>query len=408
MSIVYYRPGAGECAAAIALKAGVHEAYMLGYSQPFPNWTSLDEDIYLLGLIPRAYELQDLVKNGNVTFIDHRNDNIATMEKLCNQYNLKIQMVVSDTVPMTVLTWQYFFPNIPIPACVELFGRYKIWDIDDRVLEFNAGCRIQQTNKISTWLQFLDNTDNIFENTMQLGKTIREYYDTIDAYAANHMVFETEMEGVRIYAANTRTASSQIFKYVKTEGPDRPQHGVLYQWDRRRKAYSLTIYDLVDKPSISSTELAKKHGGGGGSSAVANFHAMFDKLPFEQRAGAVALNGAPDMLDIKDIEDRILEQDSVMERAIDHEHTMAAYKQQLIALDDGDKAIVANLMHLEWATDYRIVNTAKWKIAWCWIAQDDDVHKGCYRIMKKSLMPGAPSDCMVEYVDKLPFNPMMD
>ncbi len=406
MSIIYYRPGAGECAAAIALKAGVDEARMVGYGQPFPSWMTRSETSYLVGIVPKAFEMEELCEHCDVIFIDHRDDNIDAMKESIKLKQLKVQMVTDTETPMSVLTWKHFFPDDPVPECVSLYGRYKIWDLDDRVQIFNTGCRLLKTNKISTWTSFLNNENDIFETTMARGVAMQRYYDMVDDYAANHMVFETEMDDVRVYAANTRAVSSTVFDRILKDGPNGPQHGILYQYDVRRKAYSLTIYDLVDSPKVSSAEMAKKHGGGAGSSSVANFHALFGKLPFEQRPGCPELNGEPDFLDIKNIEDKVLEDEPIMEQAIDHEHSMDTYKQQLVDMNNGDKAVVANLMHLEWSVDHRIIETAKWKIAWCWVAQDGEPNNGCYRLLVQSLVPGKDAEKPIQYVKELPFNPM--
>ena len=118
------------------------------YGQPVPNLTKYNKVIMCDISFPRI-EMHALASNPNIEFIwiDHHisaiTENIA-FDKLC--YEECYKGICDTKFAACELTWQYFFPNEPMPEIVRLLGRYDCFghkgtDEALKVIEFQYGAR---------------------------------------------------------------------------------------------------------------------------------------------------------------------------------------------------------------------------------------------------------------------------
>ncbi len=179
------------------------------------------------------------------------------------------------------LTWDYLFPDEPMPKAVRLLGRYDVWDHEDPdVLPFQWGMRgIKNTlpdsriwSTFIPWDVFSQNIiEKMIEQTIEYGKIVLEYQVQQDEIYAKGMSFEVDFEGYRAIVINRSFTNSKLFDSVY----DEEKHDLMINYGYKPKQYRVSLY--TSKPDVDVSAIAKKYGGGGHKGAAGFF---CEKVPF--------------------------------------------------------------------------------------------------------------------------------
>ncbi|MFA5382468.1 MAG: hypothetical protein WC356_04825 [Candidatus Micrarchaeia archaeon] len=182
------------------------------------------------------------------------------------------------------LTWEYLFPDEPMPCAVFLLGRYDVWDERNvlwtsDILPFQYGLRKELTDPANpdtagTWEMILRAAEfePIFEGLIGEGNAILTYQHQQDEKLMARHAFITTLDGIAALAVNNGPGGSMKFE------PAPPGHHLFFISFARLpgKKWLVNLYTFRD--DVDCGEIAKRHGGGGHRKA-AGF--ICTQLPFE-------------------------------------------------------------------------------------------------------------------------------
>lgn len=120
-----------------------------------------------------------------------------------------------------------------------------------------------------------ENAKNDKETMIERGQIIAEYKQTMAKAIIKRTGFATELEGIKIYAANFPLCSSVDFEGIEGIG----EYDIVAPFYRNPDGkYTVSLYS--SNPSVDCSEIAKKYGGGGhkGASGFSVYELPFKKL----------------------------------------------------------------------------------------------------------------------------------
>lgn len=172
------------------------------------------------------------------------------------------------------LTWQYLFPQEPIPYAVRILGDYDSWRLEHTPLTFlfYEGLKIQGTHPVSpVWDQLfgLDSEGQVARIASD-GETIVAYRDSYCNEMLSGYGYETMICGVQAYACNIYKFGSKGFSDAMGAYP----LCIAYVHDGLQ--YTVSLYSLG---TVDVSAIAKEFGGGGHKGA-AGF--TCEHLPFRR------------------------------------------------------------------------------------------------------------------------------
>jgi hypothetical protein len=125
------------------------------YGEPIPDLSEYDSVIMCDISFPKE-EMLNINKRLGESFIwiDHHQSKIDEVNSYIIEHGIPMEGLVTEPGEFNAaceLTWQYFFPNKPMPGIVRLLGRYDCFghkgtDEEQYVLEFQYGARQCITN----------------------------------------------------------------------------------------------------------------------------------------------------------------------------------------------------------------------------------------------------------------------
>ena len=196
------------------------------------------------------------------------------------------------------LTWEYLFPDHPMPWAVRLIGTYDTWRKDDPdwkdALAFQYGVKVVRgiaDPRSQAWAALLSR-DKVFADKqtldlLEVGRHIRAYQDECNAQICKRAAFETSLlvfpaepnDGMqsptrfRAIACTSPMCNSMLFDSVW----DPAKHDIMlsFYWDAKGW-WTVSVYST--KEDIDCSAIAKSFRGGGHRGA-AGFQAK--ELPFK-------------------------------------------------------------------------------------------------------------------------------
>lgn len=189
----------GICSGAIVKKfyPGA-EMCPINYGDPFP-WDDLGEHERIImvdfSLQPFEKMLELKEKCGLLVWIDHHQSAIDDFnEHIENIATRFIHGILRADKAACELTWEYYFPNKPMPRAVKLLGRYDVWDHDysPNVLPFQYGMRAVHPTYLepgSVWWERIFKGKYIKERILD-GMTILKYEEMDNIKLMNLFSFE--------------------------------------------------------------------------------------------------------------------------------------------------------------------------------------------------------------------------
>jgi oligoribonuclease NrnB/cAMP/cGMP phosphodiesterase (DHH superfamily) len=219
---------------------------------PFSNIRPSETVIIVDFSLQKEGEFENLLKiTDKIIWIDHHK---TAIEK---HGNLNIRGIRKDGTAGCELTWQYFYPGIPIPKVVKLLGDYDTWAFKygEDTNKLQTGIRLYDTNPESKeWLKWLDPSYLPVEE-LGMGEISLKYRDNYYAGLIKSWSFWTKFEGYKTIACNAGSVSSQLFDSIIED------YDIMAPFAFDGKQWTVSLYTKKDEIDVS--EIAKKYGGGG-------------------------------------------------------------------------------------------------------------------------------------------------
>jgi len=282
----------GHCSGAIVkYKYPDAELFGINYGQPFPYDKISKEDTIIMvdfSLQPFS-EMVKLWKfveeSGHLVWIDHHVSSLKDANKTIVGNDNNFESVCNgkrqNGKAGCELTWEYFFSNEKMPFAVSLLGRYDVWDLQEMVLPFQFGFRLNETwpTNQELWQKFFKedwdegSNDDLVMDTFRNGELILKYQKQENEKYSKSCAFEVKFEGYNAICINKLLTNSQLFESVY----DPEGHDIMISFGLRSNGiWTMSFYTTKDDVDCSS--IAKKFGGGGHKQAAG---CNFKQLPHQ-------------------------------------------------------------------------------------------------------------------------------
>ena len=215
------------------------------------------KEIYILDFsFPVEIMKNMLEKNKKIIVIDHHKSAEESV-KMAHEYVYEMDRSGA------MLSWQYFFPELPVPWLLRYISDRDIWKLE-LPDTFAIGLMLDTFDKnFETWSKLAEELedDNTRRKYIEQGKLIQKYEHQVieDIISSNKeaVVFE----GYETYAVNApHFFASQMGHTLYSE---KPPLAIVWSWSKGSLAVSLRSDGSVDV-----SEIAKKYGGGGHKAAA--------------------------------------------------------------------------------------------------------------------------------------------
>lgn len=254
--------------------------YEMDYGESIPLELIVTADhILIVDFSLPKEEMEQLAAYHQFTWIDHHKSAIDEMDGTADSW-----AGVRDTSEAAcVLTWQYFFPALPLPKAVRLIGDRDIWrwaEVDTGA--FNEGLYQHYTRPDNDllWQALLDDDPGEVARIIELGGTLREARLREIRRATARYSFVATFEGYRTLVINLR-GSGDLGAHIRTMG-----YQMAYCYVDKVSDGKLMTFVSLYSEEVDVSPIAQKFGGGGHAGA-AGFHFPRGDTPFPP--GAVVL-----------------------------------------------------------------------------------------------------------------------
>ncbi len=257
----------GRCAAAIVLRAeGGGRFVAADYRKPIPLLpVATGETVVVVDYLPAPESMESLRRHADrLIWIDHHASSLAN-----DEYG-GLEGRREDGRAACELTWEFFYPQQPVPRAVSLTADRDVWTwrYGEETASFYEGMRLLPHHpEAPVWRKLLANNRSTMETILRDGRVCRRYQLAVATEFIEKYGFETTLDGYRCYAANLNLFGSEVFG----ERFDRYAICVCFVYDGNR--YNVTLYSK----HADVLPIAERYGGGGHRQA-AGFSC--DRLPF--------------------------------------------------------------------------------------------------------------------------------
>lgn len=235
------------------------------------------DDIVICDIALPVEYMFELNKTKNLTWIDHHISVINEYERLmADGKHTAIKGLRRIGTAAMVLTWEYFYPNQPVPEGIRLLGLNDLFDLKDpRVRPFEYAIQSLGVNRPTDkiWQQLINNEIDINE-MVKKGEGILSWIKIRNYRLVRTLAFESSYMGYRCICANMPQGYSEFFDSLDNLS----DYDVMINFYMDKKNnWKMTFYSEKD---IDVSKIAESFGGGG------HFHA----------AGASSLRKLPEFL----------------------------------------------------------------------------------------------------------------
>ncbi len=268
----------GHCAAAI-VKYKYPEAKLIGYDygrELDMSQIPKGEDIIMVDVSMPMQQMFDLSvhSNHNMLWIDHHHSAIEDYKQFIAKHYPDLKHPNLHPFFYTAhvevgraaceLTWEFLFPEQPIPKAVLLLGMYDTWRNQDQdkweneILPFQYGMRLRcnSPENFPGYYLLERPAPYLVTEIIVEGLAILKYQREQNARAAK-AAFVIDFEGLRTLCLNTGGANSEVFKTVYDES----LHDMMMTFSFTGRQWRYTLYGT--KPEVDCSVIAKLYGGGG-------------------------------------------------------------------------------------------------------------------------------------------------
>lgn len=261
MYCIHHNDLDGKCSAAIVARA-VNPLkplfYETDYKDPPPCLDDLaGENVVIVDFSYKPDVMQRITEWAlSIVWIDHH----ATARDYPYQHLNGVRNFNDKEMAGCELTWNYYFPDIPVPMAVQLIGDYDKWALkmpDSKV--FYEGMKLLPSGPDSDiWVDLLSGFLGAVDSVIKAGRTATTYRDNYCDGLCRSFGYETEIDGHRAYACNQYMFGSGGF------GKRFNEHPLCLAYIHDGKRFTVSLYSETVDVSV----IAKKNGGGGHKGAA--------------------------------------------------------------------------------------------------------------------------------------------
>ena len=220
----------------------------------------------------------ELSQKIDFVWIDHHVSVIEQYEKMLAEKGCEpIKGIRKVGTAAIILTWEYFYPERPLPLGIKLLGLNDVFDLrDKRVRAFEYAMQALGVNRPTdkVWHELIEDTMDI-DAMVEKGKAILSYIRNRNFRLARAEAFESEYEGLRCICANIAQGYSEFYDSLDNI---KDYDMMVNFFMNKKNRWNLSFYTAKDNVDVS--KIVAEFGGGG----------------HQKAAGASSLKELPDFL----------------------------------------------------------------------------------------------------------------
>lgn len=266
----------GRASAAVVRRAlGTSvKLYEINYGDVIP-WELMEQAQHVI-MVDFSLDKESMLRIADgrrFTWIDHHVSSLEAMTEVAPHW----EGLQSLDEAACVLTWQYFFPNQPVPRAIVLIGDRDIWrmaESDTRPFGEGLNHENQRPDNDKLWRALLDNDPVLFEQLLSRGQIL--YKARIEQLRrfARRFGFEVNFEGYRTLAVN-RPGEGELIEIIDEMG-----YELAYCYIEGATNGSPYTNVMVGSKTVDVSKIAQKFGGGGHKGAAGFRFERSGRLPF--------------------------------------------------------------------------------------------------------------------------------
>lgn len=163
------------------------------------------------------------------------------------------------------LTWEYFYPEKPVPEGIKLLALNDIFDLrDDRVRPFEYAVQSLGVNHPDEeiWTKLINNEADI-DDLVENGRYILSWIKVRNYRLVRGLAFESKLNGLKCLCANMPQGYSEFFDSYPHL--DKYDFMVNFYMDKN-SLWKMTFYS--QKENVDVSQIAAQFGGGGHKGAA--------------------------------------------------------------------------------------------------------------------------------------------
>lgn len=258
----------GKGSAAI-VKSVYPETKLMGLNHdmeiPYDEINKHDKIIVCDFSLPLDFMFQ-LSQTRDFTWIDHHVSVIDKYEKIMAEGNRKpIKGIRRVGTAALMLTWEYFYPDRPLPLGIKLLGLNDVFDLrDKRVRPFEYAMQALGVNRPTDkiWSELINDTLDVSE-MVEKGKAILLYIRNRNYRLVRSEAFESEYQGLKCICANIPQGYSEFYDSLDNV---KDYDMMVNFFMNKKNCWNLSFYTAKDNVDVS--KVAAQFGGGGHAKAA--------------------------------------------------------------------------------------------------------------------------------------------
>ena len=232
---------------------------------PYDEINKHDKIIVCDFSLPLDFMFQ-LSQTRDFTWIDHHVSVIDKYEKIMAEGNRKpIKGIRRVGTAALMLTWEYFYPDRPLPLGIKLLGLNDVFDLrDKRVRPFEYAMQALGVNRPTDkiWSELINDTLDVSE-MVEKGKAILLYIRNRNYRLVRSEAFESEYQGLKCICANIPQGYSEFYDSLDNV---KDYDMMVNFFMNKKNCWNLSFYTAKDNVDVS--KVAAQFGGGGHAKAA--------------------------------------------------------------------------------------------------------------------------------------------
>ncbi len=208
----------------------------------------------------------ELSRKVDFTWIDHHISVIEQYEKLLSEKKYEpIKGLRKVGKAAIMLTWEYFYPDKPMPLGIKLLGLNDVFDLrDKRVRAFEYAMQALGVNRPTDkiWAELINDETDV-DTMVEKGRAILSYIRNRNFRLSRAQAFVTEFQGLKCICANIAQGYSEFYDSLE----DIKDYDMMVNFFMNKKnCWNLSFYTAKDNVDVS--KIAEQFGGGGHAKAA--------------------------------------------------------------------------------------------------------------------------------------------
>jgi oligoribonuclease NrnB/cAMP/cGMP phosphodiesterase (DHH superfamily) len=256
---------------ALAREVDLYETDYDGREIPWDSITKAGRVIVVDFSFPLE-DMQKMATGREFIWIDHHKSALTELEDVSRDW----QGVRDISKAACVLTWNYFFPERPVPRAVTLIGDRDIWRWAEKDTgAFNEGIHVRETraDNDDLWIPLLEEDPVTMKMILDEGLRLREIRLEEIRKKVERLGFEVGFEGHRTLVINS-AGNGDFGQRGRDLGFE-----IVYCYEDQIQRDILTTSVTLFSRQADVSVIARRYGGGGHTNA-AGFSFPRNSSPF--------------------------------------------------------------------------------------------------------------------------------